>query len=100
MMEKISVATFRERVVSFREKIGTRLNPEQYHNTFKMLTLSYLNVDQNDSEWDQAARLYVVTAQEYVRRMTLILAELRFAKIPTAQQELPLRGILVRGIEV
>lgn len=73
MTDKISVAEFYKRVVSFRQKMGIKLEPEQYRNIFKMLGISYLNVDQNDSDFSlTVAQHFQDTVAEYIRRMSLM----------------------------
>ena len=62
----------REHIVSFRQKLGIKHEPEQYRNMFKMLNILYLSVDQNDPEWDSIVEHYRTTVQEYVRRMVLM----------------------------
>ncbi len=73
-MDKISVKTFYERVLSFREKLGTVLTEEQYQNLKKMFILSYLNVDQDDPDFDQEkiVNIFESNLVEYVRRMLMM----------------------------
>lgn len=71
-MDTISVAEFYERLCSFREKMGEIHAPEQYRNIFKMLTISYFNVDATDPDYHKVADLYRANADEYVNRMALM----------------------------
>lgn len=75
-METITVAEFFKRLCSFREKMGEVHEPEQYRNIFKMLTLSFFNVDATDPKYSTAADLYRSNANEYVQRMALMGHEL------------------------
>lgn len=71
-MEKISVEEFYKRVLSFREKLGTvGLTEEQYQNLKKMFILSFLNVDQDDSDYNEEkiANIFDSNLIEYIRRM-------------------------------
>ena len=74
-MDKISVQEFYKRVRSFREKMGTAgLTEEQYQNLKRMLILSYLSVDQDDSEFNQerVVNLFEANLSEYVKRMLMM----------------------------
>ena len=72
MTDSISVLTMREHIVSFRQKMGIKREPEQYRNMFKMLNILYLSVNQNDPDWPTITEQYRATVQEYVRRMVLM----------------------------
>ena len=72
MTDTISVAKMREHIVSFRQKLGIKREPEQYRNMFKMLNILYLNTDVDDPEFATLAEQYQATAQEYVRRMFMM----------------------------
>ena len=74
-MNKISVKTFYDRVHSFRKKLGTTgLAEDQYQNLKKMFVLSYLNVDQDDPDFDEEkiVNIFESNLNEYVRRMFLM----------------------------
>ena len=74
-MDKISVKTFYERVLSFREKMGTAgLTEEQYQNLEKMFVLSYLSVDQSDPDFDQEKIVNIFESNliEYIKRMLMM----------------------------
>lgn len=73
MTDKVTPAEFNRQVLSFREKMGTKLEPEQYRNIKKMLTITYLNVDQSHPDFDgRVADTFLQTIREYSRRMELM----------------------------
>jgi len=70
--ELISVTEFYKRTVSFREKFGTKLEPEMYANLSKMYTISYFRMDNKDPMWDVAVEIYQSTIDEFHRRMEMM----------------------------
>lgn len=72
-MKKVSIQQFWDEIISFREKMGDKtIAPEKRVSTFKALTISYLNVDVDDSKFETVATQYIAISNEYVQRMCLM----------------------------
>ena len=72
-MDKVSVKELRENICSFREKMGdATLKPEQRVNMFKMLSILYIRLDQDDPEYRSGVAQYIAASHEYVQRMCLM----------------------------
>jgi deoxyadenosine/deoxycytidine kinase len=65
---------FKQRIKFFRENVYT-MNSDELDNSFKMLSLSYLNLFDSDEMWRTSAVILIRWASEDYHRRLFLLEE-------------------------